>query len=67
MLRVVLCCLVSVMRSVLSVSVCLCVLGGGRLVRKGIGFSKLEVMHHTVIGLIVNFWFFKRKLPFNLL
>ncbi|MDR2700636.1 MAG: IS1 family transposase, partial [Nitrososphaerota archaeon] len=38
-----------------------------RLVRKGIRFSKLEVMHHTVIGLFINFWFFKRKLPFNLL
>jgi insertion element IS1 protein InsB len=38
-----------------------------RLVRKGIRFSKLEVMHHTVIGLIINFWFFKRNLPFNLL
>jgi insertion element IS1 protein InsB len=38
-----------------------------RLVRKGIRFSKLEVMYHTVIGLIINFWFFKRKLPVNLL
>jgi IS1 family transposase len=38
-----------------------------RLVRRGVRFSKLEVMHHTVVGLIINFWFFKRKLPFNLL
>jgi insertion element IS1 protein InsB len=35
--------------------------------RKGVCFSKIEVMHHTVIGLIINFWFFKRQLPFNLL
>jgi insertion element IS1 protein InsB len=38
-----------------------------RLVRRGIRFSKSEVMHHTVIGLVINVWFFKRKLLFNLL
>jgi insertion element IS1 protein InsB len=38
-----------------------------RLVRKGIRFSKSKVMHHIVVGLIINFWFFKRKLPIHLL
>ena len=37
-----------------------------RLVRKGICFSKSEIMHHTVVSLIINFWFFKRKLPTHL-
>ena len=38
-----------------------------RLVRKGIRFSKSRLMHVTVVGLIINFWFFKRKLPTHLL
>ncbi|WP_343383273.1 IS1 family transposase [Candidatus Bathycorpusculum sp.] len=37
-----------------------------RLVRKGIRFSKSLVMHKIVVGLIINFWFFKRDLPFHL-
>jgi insertion element IS1 protein InsB len=64
--RGVLCYWVNVIRNVLSKHLSLRT-WYSRLVRKGIRFSKLEVMHHTVIGLIINFWFFKRKLPFNLL
>jgi insertion element IS1 protein InsB len=37
-----------------------------RLVRRGICFLKSDVMHKTVVGLIINFWFFKRKLPCHL-
>jgi insertion element IS1 protein InsB len=37
-----------------------------RLVRKGIRFSKSLIIHKIVIGLIINFWFFKRNLPFHL-
>ncbi len=33
-----------------------------RLVRKGIRFSKLHLMHRIVVGLIINFWFFHSKL-----
>jgi insertion element IS1 protein InsB len=33
-----------------------------RLVRKGIRFSKLHLMHRVVIGLVINFWFFNCKL-----
>jgi insertion element IS1 protein InsB len=33
-----------------------------RLVRKGIRFSKLHLMHRIVVGLIINFWFFNCKL-----
>jgi insertion element IS1 protein InsB len=33
-----------------------------RLVRKGIRFSKLHLMHRIVIGLVINFWFFNCKL-----
>ena len=33
-----------------------------RLVRKGIRFSKTHQMHRIVVGLIINFWFFCRKL-----
>jgi hypothetical protein len=29
--------------------------------RKGIRFSKSHEMHRIVIGLIINFWFFGRK------
>jgi len=39
----------------------------GRLVRKGICFSKSDLMHKTVVGLAINFWFFKRDLPHHLL
>ena len=31
-----------------------------RLVRKGIRFSKLHLMHRIVIGLVINYWFFYR-------
>jgi insertion element IS1 protein InsB len=34
-----------------------------RLVRKGIRFSKLHLMHRIVVGLVINFWFFGRELP----
>jgi len=37
-----------------------------RLVRRGIRFSKTLIMHKIVIGLIINFWFFKRDPPFHL-
>ena len=37
-----------------------------RLVRWGLCFLKSDVMHKAVVGLIINFWFFKRKLPYNL-
>jgi len=37
------------------------------LVRRGIRFSKSCLMHRVVVGLVINFWFFKRDLPFNLL
>ncbi|MDR2700052.1 MAG: IS1 family transposase [Nitrososphaerota archaeon] len=37
-----------------------------RLVRGGIGFSKSSFMHKIVVGLVINFWFFKRELPFHL-
>ena len=33
-----------------------------RLVRKGIRFSKLHLMHEIVVGIIINFWFFSHKL-----
>jgi insertion element IS1 protein InsB len=32
-----------------------------RLVRKGIRFSKSHEMHRIVVGLIINFWLFGRK------
>ncbi|MDR1985714.1 MAG: IS1 family transposase [Treponema sp.] len=32
----------------------------GRLVRKGIRFSKTEQMHKIVVGLIINVWFLGR-------
>ena len=38
-----------------------------RLVRKGIRFSKSSLLHRIVIGLIINFKFFHRPLPFHLL
>jgi len=38
-----------------------------RLVRKGITFSKSHLMHRIVIGLVINFWFFGRDLPFHLI
>jgi insertion element IS1 protein InsB len=38
-----------------------------RLVRKGIRFSKLHLMHRIVVGLVINFWFFGRDLPVHLL
>ena len=31
-----------------------------RLVRKGIRFSKNELMHKIVVGLVINVWFFGR-------
>jgi len=37
-----------------------------RLVRRGIRFSKSSLMHKIVVGLVINFWFFKRELPFHL-
>jgi insertion element IS1 protein InsB len=37
-----------------------------RLVRRGIRFLFLFIMHKIVVGLIINFWFFKRDLPFHL-
>jgi insertion element IS1 protein InsB len=37
-----------------------------RLVRKGICFSESLIMHKIVVGLIINFWFFKRDLLFHL-
>lgn len=38
-----------------------------RLVRKGIRFSKSYLMHRVVVGLVINFHFYKRKLPFHLI
>jgi insertion element IS1 protein InsB len=38
-----------------------------RLVRKGIRFSKLHLMHRIVVGLVINFWFFERPLPFHII
>ena len=38
-----------------------------RLVRKGIRLSKLHFMHRIVVGLIVNYWFFNRILPYHLI
>jgi len=38
-----------------------------RLVRKGIRFSKLHLMHRIVVGLVINFWFWGRVLPFHLI
>jgi insertion element IS1 protein InsB len=29
-----------------------------RLVRKGIRFSKTEIMHKIVVALVINYWFF---------
>ena len=37
-----------------------------RLVRKGIRFSKLHLMHRIVVGLVINCRFFGRILPFHL-
>lgn len=37
-----------------------------RLVRKGLRFSKLHLMHRIVVGMVINFWFFGRELPFHL-
>jgi len=37
-----------------------------RLVRKGIRFSKSELMHKTIVGLIINVRFFKRGLLHHL-
>jgi insertion element IS1 protein InsB len=33
-----------------------------RLVRKGIRFSKSHLMHRIAVGIVINFWFFGRKL-----
>ena len=38
-----------------------------RLVRKGIRFSKSHLMHRIVIGMIINFWFMARELPYHLI
>jgi IS1 family transposase len=38
-----------------------------RFVRCGIRFSKSFLMHKIVVGLVINFWFFKRELPFHLI
>ncbi len=38
-----------------------------RLVRKSIRFSKSKIMHEIVVGLVINFWFFGRFLPFHLI
>ncbi len=38
-----------------------------RLVRKGIRFSKSHIMHKIVVGLVINYWFFGRSLPFHLI
>ena len=38
-----------------------------RLVRKGLRFSKSFLLHRIVLGLIINFKFFHRPLPFHLL
>ena len=38
-----------------------------RLVRKGIRFSKSYLMHRIVVGLVINFRFFDRALPFHLI
>ncbi len=38
-----------------------------RLVRKSIRFSKSKIMHEIVVGLVINFWFFGRILPFHLI
>ena len=38
-----------------------------RLVRKGIRFSKLHLMHRIVVGLVINSWFFGRTLPYHLI
>jgi hypothetical protein len=51
---------------VLSVSICLCVLGVAGLLGGGIGFLKSSFMYKIVVGLVINFWFFKRELPFHL-
>ncbi|MDR0797334.1 MAG: IS1 family transposase [Nitrososphaerota archaeon] len=37
-----------------------------RLVRHGIRFSKSSLIHKIVVGLAINFWFFKKELPFHL-
>ncbi|MDR2204389.1 MAG: IS1 family transposase [Nitrososphaerota archaeon] len=37
-----------------------------RLVRCGIRFSESLFMRKIVVGLVINFWFFKRELPFHL-
>jgi insertion element IS1 protein InsB len=34
----------------------------GRLVRKGIRFSKSILLHKIVVGIIINFWFFHHKI-----
>lgn len=38
-----------------------------RLVRKGIRFSKSHLLHRIVVGLVINFWFFRRSLPYHLI
>jgi IS1 family transposase len=38
-----------------------------RFVRKGIRFSKLDLMHRIVVGLVINVWFFGRSLPSHLI
>ncbi len=38
-----------------------------RLVRKSIRFSKSKIMHEIVVGLVINYWFFDRILPFHLI
>lgn len=38
-----------------------------RLVRKGIRFSKIHLMHRIVVGMVINFWFFGRNLPFHII
>ena len=37
------------------------------LVRKGIRFSKRHLLHRIVVGLVINFWFFGRSLPFHII
>ena len=38
-----------------------------RLVRKGIRFSKLHLMHRIVLGLVINCRFWGRPLPFQII
>ena len=38
-----------------------------RLVRKGIRFSKSHLLHRIVVGLVINYWFWGRSLPYHLI